>query len=84
VDRSVAERRAFVAFVRAHHPDVGGDPDVFRAGLDRFRAGPEGDPASPAGRGGFVEIHRRRRGPAGLLDLVAAGRRRRRRPPRVR
>lgn len=38
-----AQRRAaFRAFVRAHHPDVGGDPAVFRAGLAAFAtlAGP--------------------------------------------
>lgn len=28
----------FRAFVRTHHPDVGGDPDVFRAGVDAWRA----------------------------------------------
>lgn len=31
------ERAAFRAFVRDHHPDRGGDPDVFVAGLARFR-----------------------------------------------
>ncbi|MEV6642215.1 hypothetical protein [Amycolatopsis sp. NPDC051371] len=34
-----ASRAAFRAFVRAHHPDVGGDPAQFAAGLARFRAG---------------------------------------------
>ncbi len=29
----------FRAFVREHHPDRGGDPDVFVAGLARFGAG---------------------------------------------
>ncbi|GAA4828914.1 hypothetical protein GCM10023201_15370 [Actinomycetospora corticicola] len=29
----------FRAFVRRHHPDVGGDPEVFRRGLAAFRAG---------------------------------------------
>jgi hypothetical protein len=33
------ERSAFRAFVRDHHPDRGGDPDVFVAGLARFRGG---------------------------------------------
>jgi hypothetical protein len=32
-------RAAFRAFVREHHPDRGGDPDEFRAGLLRFAAG---------------------------------------------
>lgn len=32
------ERAAFRAFVREHHPDRGGDPEAFVAGLARFRA----------------------------------------------
>lgn len=32
-----ARREEFRAFVRTHHPDVGGDPAVFRAGLAAFR-----------------------------------------------
>lgn len=28
----------FRAFVRRHHPDVGGDPDVFAAGVAAWRA----------------------------------------------
>jgi hypothetical protein len=31
------ERAAYRAFVREHHPDRGGDPEVFVAGLARFR-----------------------------------------------
>lgn len=48
------ERAAFRAFVRDNHPDRGGDPDVFVAGLARFRGGPERvSPAPPAsGAGG--------------------------------
>lgn len=34
------ERAAFRAFVREHHPDRGGDPAVFVAGMARFRGGP--------------------------------------------
>ena len=30
------ERSEFRAFVREHHPDRGGDPEVFKAGLARF------------------------------------------------
>jgi hypothetical protein len=33
-----AARRAFREFVKAHHPDIGGDPTVFMAGLDRLRS----------------------------------------------
>lgn len=32
------ERAAFRAFVREHHPDRGGDPAEFVAGLARLRA----------------------------------------------
>ena len=31
------ERAAYRAFVRENHPDRGGDPEVFVAGLARFR-----------------------------------------------
>lgn len=40
------ERAAYRAFVRDNHPDRGGDPDVFVAGLARFRAGTP-DPIPP-------------------------------------
>ncbi len=32
-----ADREEFRAWVRAHHPDVGGDPEEFVAGLERRR-----------------------------------------------
>ncbi|BBG02947.1 MULTISPECIES: hypothetical protein [Pseudonocardia] len=32
------QRAAYRSFVRTHHPDRGGDPEVFRAGLARYRA----------------------------------------------
>jgi hypothetical protein len=34
------EQAAFRAFVREHHPDRGGDPAAFAAGLARFGRGP--------------------------------------------
>ncbi|MBN9107882.1 MAG: hypothetical protein J0I34_03775 [Pseudonocardia sp.] len=37
------ERAAYRAFVREHHPDRGGDPDAFVAGLAAMRARPESD-----------------------------------------
>lgn len=44
-----ADRRAVVrAFVRRHHPDVGGDPEVFRIGLARLRGDAALDPRSGA------------------------------------
>ncbi len=42
------ERAAFRAFVRDHHPDRGGDPDVFVAGLARFGYGPGSAPFDAA------------------------------------
>ncbi|GLZ54668.1 hypothetical protein [Actinomycetospora sp. NBRC 106378] len=44
----------FRAFVRRHHPDVGGDPEIFRRGLAAFRAGRspfEAVPTADDGRG---------------------------------
>jgi hypothetical protein len=41
------ERAAYRAFVRENHPDRGGDPEVFVAGLERFREAqpdPDDDP----------------------------------------
>ena len=47
-DQDSAERAAFRAFVRRHHPDVGGDPETFRRGLDDFRcADPPPAPTRP-------------------------------------
>lgn len=64
-------RAAFRAFVRAHHPDAGGDPAEFAAGLARFR--------EPASRfDAPVRFVTRRRSLAALLARF------RRRPPRVR
>ena len=40
---SPEQRIAFRAFVRDHHPDRGGDPDAFTAGMDRFRVGAAAD-----------------------------------------
>ena len=36
------DRAAYRAFIRANHPDAGGDPDLFIAGLNRFRAAQKG------------------------------------------
>lgn len=52
-------RQAFRAWVRAHHPDAGGDPEEFVAGLTRWRA----QLAIPAGcPGGEVTVFRTRGG----------------------
>ena len=34
----ISTRAAIRAFARRHHPDVGGDPEVFAAGLAELRA----------------------------------------------
>ncbi len=75
-----AGRAAFRAFVRAHHPDVGGDPAEFAAGLARFRAAPATGSEVDSRYDAPVSFAARRRGIAALRARF----RRRRRPPRVR
>ncbi|GAA4545604.1 hypothetical protein [Pseudonocardia xishanensis] len=53
------ERAEFRAFVREHHPDRGGDPEVFARGLARLRA------SSPTPR----EDDRRYDAPVSFVDL---------------
>jgi len=67
-------------FIRAHHPDRGGDADVFAAGLRAFDGGrpPDPEPLPP------VIVVRRRRWPARLGLAAARWLRRDSRPPRVR
>jgi hypothetical protein len=51
------ERAAFRAFVREHHPDRGGDPEVFAAGLARFGTpDPETVPAGAPHPAGSVDM----------------------------
>jgi hypothetical protein len=73
-------RRAEIRrFALEHHPDRGGDPAYFAAGLRALRAGRP----LPA-RGGQVTVYHR---PVGLGIVTAWARRRwtrLRRPPRVR
>lgn len=81
-------RQARRAFVRAHHPDRGGDPLVFAEGLarfDRLTAATSTGAAPTDPRPRVVVIRRRRALPA-LLHAVrrATTARRRRPPPRVR
>lgn len=49
------ERAAFREFVRTHHPDRGGDPEVFMAGLARFSSRPE-HPPPPARYDAPIEV----------------------------
>ncbi|UKD56247.1 hypothetical protein L3Q65_05885 [Amycolatopsis sp. FU40] len=83
---SEADKAAYRRFVRTHHPDVGGDPDVFAAGLREFRRGRRDENAAgtePAPRGESLVFVRRSRGVPRLLAAFAE-RRRRKRNPRVR
>jgi hypothetical protein len=48
-DDPAQQRRDFRAWIRAHHPDAGGDPDSFVAGLAAWqqRRAQEAKPAPP-------------------------------------
>ncbi|GHE09206.1 hypothetical protein [Klenkia taihuensis] len=63
------DRAAERAFVRAHHPDVGGDPAVFVAGLAALRAGATATP------GPVTVVATRRTAPARLLRRLRRARR---------
>lgn len=61
-----AERRRRREFIRAHHPDIGGNPEVFQRGLHAFdRTGTAGPPVvavrSPWPPLGVVLVRWRRR-----------------------
>ena len=53
-------RAAFRRFATTHHPDCGGDPDRFRAGLAAYRRLAAGAASTPAAVD--VVFHRSRRG----------------------
>lgn len=56
-------RAAFRRFAATHHPDCGGDPDRFRAGVDAYRRlTGRGAAGARAAASGNVVFHRRRRG----------------------
>lgn len=85
-DDAASARAAFRAFVRAHHPDVGGDPDVFAAGLAEFRAARASRPEQrPRDRydAPVVVVHRSR-GPRAVLRRIHRWRARRIRRARLR
>jgi hypothetical protein len=50
------QRAAFRAFVREHHPDRGGDPEAFVAGLARFGPVPSVTPPDERRYDGPVEV----------------------------
>lgn len=81
-----ARRQIFREFARRNHPDTGGDPVVFAAGVAAYRAGglPADADARPLAQAENIVFVHRRRGAFALIDVIIARRRRRRRPPRVR
>jgi hypothetical protein len=68
-----SSRTSFRAWVRAAHPDVGGDPEAFAEGLRRREQAREQAHRAPA----VTVIVRRRRGPLGVVDRWLERRRRR-------
>jgi hypothetical protein len=77
-------RAAFRAFVRANHPDAGGDPEVFMAGMREYRRRSGGDNEDDPDRfDAPVTFVVNRGGITGAVDRAKRWRRRRRRPPRV-
>jgi hypothetical protein len=74
---------AYRRYALRHHPDRGGDPAAFQAGVDAYRGlvagrpGPTADPVTqrPGARGDVV-FHRRRR--AGIRSLLRLAHRHRR------
>jgi hypothetical protein len=77
--------RQYREFIREMHPDRGGDPAEFVAGLERFRAliDAAAPPARPrAGRAAETTAYRRGRLPERLWRRIAE-RHRRRNNPRV-
>ncbi|WP_336029549.1 hypothetical protein [Geodermatophilus sp. FMUSA9-8] len=75
-----ARRRAERAWVREHHPDRGGDPAVFAAGLAALRAGRSPDAPAARSAGARVTVLRARGPRAWLRRLLGP---RRRTPPRT-
>ncbi|CCH89263.1 conserved protein of unknown function [Modestobacter italicus] len=73
------ERRRRRRLLKAHHPDLGGDPDQFIQALTSFEEGGRRPAAASTPLGEEVRFARRPRG----LARVTAWYRRRRRPPRV-
>jgi hypothetical protein len=75
VDSRRVRRREFI---RTHHPDRGGDPESFIAGLAEFDDRPFALNAPPR-----VFVVPKRRLPTVVVDWVTRPLRKRRQPPRV-
>jgi hypothetical protein len=77
--------REYREFIRTNHPDRGGDPDEFAAGLERLRALMDAAPSGAShlsGKAAETTAYRRGRLPGRLWRLLAE-RQRRRNNPRV-
>jgi hypothetical protein len=78
-DPGAEERRRRRQALKAHHPDLGGDPEEFIRAKTAFDEGGRRSRHTPTPAGDDVRFVRRPRG----LRRVIAWYRRRRRPPRV-
>jgi hypothetical protein len=78
VTLSAEQRAAFRRFVRENHPDRGGDPEAFAAGLRAFREGRATTTNTP------VHIYRSPRGVGHVTHWVRRRWAAHTRPPRVR
>ncbi len=74
-ERTPDERAAYRAWLRANHPDMGGDPEAFAAGLESWR----GRERRRRVVHGEVVAVRRRSGPIALVGRWRARRLRARR-----
>ncbi len=78
---AAAQRRAYRAWIKANHPDAGGDPETFDRALRAYREASRaaaGRPEDPRFTAPVVFTHRRR-----LRDAALQWLRRRRAPTRV-
>jgi hypothetical protein len=77
-------RRRLRAYVRAHHPDVGGDPQAFAEGLLRLRADLAGPARISRSTDPDVVFYRQPRGLRAVLALIRQLLAARKQAPRVR
>jgi hypothetical protein len=75
------QKAAFRRWARENHPDVGGDPEVFAAGLQAAREGRFNEPTESRTT---VYVHRSIHGLARVIVAAQKWNSRRQRPPRVR
>jgi len=80
---SAADRVAYRQFVRTHHPDIGGDPAIFIAGVQRFHTTGRTESSAHSGNadpyGGPLFFVARPQGFRAFLQAMLRRRRRQRR-----